>query len=70
MARPEHRTAKFGGPAPRGEPPRDDEEEWPDYDVLLREAVRIAADWVEMLDDKGKPAAGTETAAARPAVAE
>ena len=49
---------------------RDDEEEWPDYDVLLREAVRIAADWVEMLDDKGNPAAGTETAAARPAVAE
>lgn len=49
---------------------RDDEEEWPDYDVLLREAVRIAADWVEMLDDKENPAAGTETAAARPAVAE
>lgn len=28
----------------------DDEDEWPDYDVLLRESVRIAADWVELLE--------------------
>lgn len=28
----------------------DEEDEWPDYDVLLREAVRIAADWVEILE--------------------
>lgn len=29
----------------------DDEEDWPDYDVLLREAVRIAADWVELVEN-------------------
>lgn len=28
----------------------DDEEEWPDYDVLMREAVRIAADWVAHIE--------------------
>lgn len=28
----------------------DDADEWPDYDVLLRESVRIAADWVSLLD--------------------
>ena len=27
----------------------DDTEEWPEYDVVLREAARIAADWVNML---------------------
>lgn len=30
----------------------EDEDEWPDYDVLLREASRIAADWVELLEKK------------------
>lgn len=28
----------------------DDDDDWPDYDVPLREAVRIAADWVELLE--------------------
>ena len=28
------------------------DDEWPDYDVLLREAVRIAADWVELVETK------------------
>lgn len=26
------------------------DDDWPDYDVLLREAVRIAADWVELVE--------------------
>jgi len=26
-----------------------DDEEWPEFDVLLRESVRIAADWVELI---------------------
>ncbi len=34
----------------------EDDDDWPEYDVLLREAVRIAADWVELLDDEEKPA--------------
>ncbi len=36
-----------------------EEDEWPEYDVALREAVRIAADWVELLEseEKSVPAA-------------
>lgn len=29
-----------------------DDDDWPDFDVLLRESVRIAADWVSMLDSE------------------
>lgn len=34
----------------------DEEDEWPEYDVLLREAVRIAADWVALLENDGRTA--------------
>lgn len=34
----------------------DDEDEWPDYDVLMREAVRIAADWVALIEKNGASA--------------
>ncbi len=34
----------------------DEEDEWPEYDVGLREAVRIAADWVELLEGEEKSA--------------
>lgn len=29
-----------------------DDDDWPDFDVLLREASRVAADWVELLEKK------------------
>ena len=41
----------------------DDEKDWPDYDVLLRESVRIAADWVELVDAQKKSAGSTDVPA-------
>ncbi len=45
----------------------DDGEDWPDYDVLLREAVRIAADWVDLLESGEARAAGQARSAKAPA---
>lgn len=41
----------------------DDEKDWPDYDVLLRESVRIAADWVELVDAQKKSTESTDVPA-------
>ena len=38
----------------------EDEDEWPEYDVLLREAVRIAADWVSLLESDERTTASVE----------
>ncbi len=46
----------------------DEEDDWPDFDVLLRESVRVAADWVSLLDNGANsvPAAKSLSAASAP----